>query len=140
MGDQENKAKTGRPKKEIDATQVKQLARIGCTLPEMAAVLECSRATLMRRFATIIKEGQKHLKASLRRWQYTAAQGGNVTMQIWLGKQFLNQKEPEKALVHLEVEQHTHLTYIKGALTKAGDVDASGRIRPTINSGNGQQG
>jgi hypothetical protein len=30
---------------------------------------------------------------SLRRAQWKSAEGGNVTMQIWLGKQWLGQKE-----------------------------------------------
>ncbi len=33
---------------------------------------------------------------SLRRRQYSAAMDGNSTMLIWLGKQWLGQKEPEK--------------------------------------------
>jgi len=83
----------GRPPIKIDPKQVKQLARIGCTYPEMAAVLGCERKTLMRRFGTAVKEGQEHLKASLRRMQYTSATNGSVAMQIWLGKQYLGQNE-----------------------------------------------
>ena len=93
-----------RPKLEINPEQVRQLARIGCTYPEMAAVLECSEMTLERRFVGIIKEGKEHLKASLRRMQYTSAQNGNVTMQIWLGKQLLNQKD--EPLVDFSTHYH----------------------------------
>lgn len=82
-----------RPKLNIDPEQVRQLARIGCTYPEMAAVLGCRKQTLIRRFVTVVKEGQEHLKASLRRMQYTSASNGNVAMQIWLGKQYLGQSE-----------------------------------------------
>ena len=32
-------------------------------------------------------------KISLRRWQFKSAEAGNVTMQIWLGKQYLGQRE-----------------------------------------------
>ncbi len=88
--------KTGRPEIKIDAGQVKTMAAMGCTYPEIAAVMECSKATLMRRFATIVKEGKEHLKASLRRWQYASAKDGNVTMQIWLGKQLLGQKDRQE--------------------------------------------
>ena len=35
-------------------------------------------------------------KMSLRRRQYSAAMDGNSAMLIWLGKQWLGQKEPEK--------------------------------------------
>lgn len=98
-----------RPKKVIDREQVIRLSRIGCTYPEMAAVLECSEATLMRRFASAVKEGKKHLKASLRRWQYAAAANGNVAMQIWLGKQFLDQREPKQESL---IDQSSHVTVV----------------------------
>jgi hypothetical protein len=37
--------------------------------------------------------GQEQGRASLRRLQYKAAENGNPTMQIWLGKQWLGQKD-----------------------------------------------
>ena len=37
--------------------------------------------------------GKDEGKASLRRLQYDSAKKGNVTAQIWLGKQWLNQKD-----------------------------------------------
>ena len=36
------------------------------------------------------------MKASLRRFQYEAAAGGNPTMLIWMGKQFLDQTDVAK--------------------------------------------
>ena len=83
----------GRPKKAIDREQVKQLAMIGCTLEEMASVLGCHRATLDRRFATAIKEGVQMRNMSLRRRQFEMAMGGSVGMLVWLGKQFLGQRD-----------------------------------------------
>lgn len=82
-----------RPKKKIDPEQIKQLAMIGCTLEEMAQVLGCHRATLDRRFATVIKEGWNLRNMSLRRKQFEVAMGGSVGMLVWLGKQFLGQKD-----------------------------------------------
>jgi hypothetical protein len=41
---------------------------------------------------------------SLRRLQYEAAKTGNVTMQIWLGKQWLGQKDRTETDIHAEVE------------------------------------
>lgn len=87
------KKKTGRPKVKIDEKQVKQLASIGCTHDEIGAVLGCSSKTLQRRFVHLIKEGQERLKASLRRKQYAVAMDGSVGMLIWLGKQYLDQKD-----------------------------------------------
>lgn len=85
--------KTGRPQVKIDENQVKQLASIGCTHAEIGAVLGCSSKTIQRRFVHLIKEGQERLKASLRRKQYSVAMDGNATMLIWLGKQYLDQKD-----------------------------------------------
>ena len=40
-----------------------------------------------------IEKGREHAKISLRRMQFKSAEGGNVTMQIWLGKQLLGQRD-----------------------------------------------
>jgi hypothetical protein len=74
-------AKTGRPLKEISANQVK------------STVCGCSVDTLERRFADIIKKGRETMKSSLRRFQYTSAKSGSVPMQIWMGKQYLGQRD-----------------------------------------------
>lgn len=66
---------------------------IGCTMQEIGAVCECSVDTLERRFADIIQKGKETGKSSLRRMQWKNAESGNVTMQIWLGKQLLGQKD-----------------------------------------------
>jgi hypothetical protein len=83
----------GRPKKNIDPAQVSALAQIQCTYDEMASVLKCDRKTLMRNFGTVIKEGWEQGKMSVRREQFKAAMGGNITMLIWLGKQHLGQSD-----------------------------------------------
>jgi hypothetical protein len=88
----------GRPHKPIDATVVKNLAKIGCTLEEIASVVECSVDTLDRRFKQVIRSGWQHCNASLRRKQYEIAMSaqpiqGQVTMLIWLGKQRLGQRD-----------------------------------------------
>ncbi len=83
----------GRPQKDIDPEQVAKMAKIGCSGDEIAAVLGCSRDLLYKRFSTVLKSGHEELKASLRRWQYVSGSKGNVTMQIWLGKQLLGQTD-----------------------------------------------
>jgi hypothetical protein len=40
-----------------------------------------------------IKKGRESLKISLRRFQFDSAKKGKVAMQIWLGKQYLGQKD-----------------------------------------------
>jgi hypothetical protein len=87
-----------RPKKLIDPEQVATLARIDCTMIEIAAVVKCSVDTLERRFADVIKAAREEGNSSLRRRQHELAMDGNPTMLIWLGKQRLGQKEPDKGM------------------------------------------
>lgn len=82
-----------RPKIEIDQELIRKLSSIHCTMNEMASVAGCSVDTLERRFADTIKKGKDEGKASLRRMQWEAAQKGNITMLIWLGKQLLGQRD-----------------------------------------------
>ena len=95
--------------------QVKMLASIGCTIPEIAVFLNCSEKTVDRKFVPLIKEGQERLKTSLRRFQFQSAQNGNVTMQIWLGKQFLSQKDEnsQNGLKTEEIEQLRQIALAK---------------------------
>jgi hypothetical protein len=82
-----------RPFKEVDAALVLELASIHCTVEEIARVCKCSKDTLERRFMDEIEDGRANGRESLRRLQWTSARGGNVTMQIWLGKQLLGQRD-----------------------------------------------
>ncbi len=84
-------AKPGPKPSPIDPSEVRKLAEIGVKIEEMAHVFGVSRDTLERRFRKEINEGRQNLKNSLRVWQLSAARKGNVTMQIWLGKQLLDQ-------------------------------------------------
>lgn len=89
------KDKGGRPKFKIDYEQGSKLAMIQCTQQEIATFLGCSTDTLRRdkKFCEIYKKGQEEGKMSIRRMQFKAASGGNVTMLIWLGKQYLGQTD-----------------------------------------------
>ena len=93
----------GRPPKLVESEelikQIEGLGRIQCTQREAAAVLRVHRDTFAAFLGTHEKaqeawdNGQEQGKASLRRLQYKSAENGNPTMQIWLGKQWLEQKD-----------------------------------------------
>ena len=93
------KNKGGRPEKEIDLNLLERLASIQCTDKEIGALLGISHDTILRRkkenedFAYHYEKGKENGKTSLRRLQWESAKKGNVTMQIWLGKQMLGQKD-----------------------------------------------
>ena len=84
----------GRPKKEIDYVAVEKLAQIQCTQEEIAGFLNISVRTLLRdeKFCEIYKKGIENGKMSLRRYQFKLAEK-NTSMAIFLGKQYLGQKD-----------------------------------------------
>lgn len=84
----------GRPKIVIDYTAVEKLASIQCTQEEIANFLDVSVRTLQRdeEFCRIYKKGQDTGKRSLRRIQFKLAEK-NTAMAIFLGKQYLGQRD-----------------------------------------------
>ena len=88
----------GRPKIKLDYELIKKLSYIQCTQLEIASVLDVAINTLRKDndFLPIYKKGQEEGKMSLRRLQWKSADKGNVTMQIWLGKQYLGQKDKKE--------------------------------------------
>ena len=107
----------GRPKIQIDYNTVEKLANIQCTQEEIASFLGVSVRTLQRdeEFCRIYKKGQDNGKMSLRRIQYKLAEK-NTAMAIFLGKQYLGQRD------NIEVEHNAQngiLGDLIGALNKA---------------------
>jgi ParB-like chromosome segregation protein Spo0J len=88
------KKKIGRPRVEIDLELVEKLAHIQCTIREIAAILDIPPSTLAGRedFRTAYEKGMENGKASLRRIQFRLAEK-NAAMAIWLGKQYLGQRD-----------------------------------------------
>jgi len=89
----------GAPIKELDQAAAIRLAQIQCTDKEIAHCLGVHETTLIRRkqedteFAEILERARSNGRMSLRRVQWQSAQAGNATMQIWLGKQILGQRD-----------------------------------------------
>ena len=77
----------------INPDDVYKLAVIGSTDREIAQWFDMDENTLRYNFSDVIKKGREDLKQSLRMAQIKAALGGNVTMQIWLGKNLLGQSD-----------------------------------------------
>lgn len=84
----------GRPKIVLDYNMIERLAGIMATQEEIAAFLDVSVKTLQRdeEFSRIYKKGVEKGKMSLRRSQMKLAER-NAAMAIWLGKQYLGQRE-----------------------------------------------
>jgi hypothetical protein len=101
--------KNGRPVKEVDFNKIDGLCKYHCTAQEIIAHLnifgeDVSYNTIERRikekFGMTFGEyvSQKHdafAKPKLRQLQWKAAEAGNVTMLIFLGKNYLGQSDKQ---------------------------------------------
>jgi hypothetical protein len=94
-----NKPGAGRPFKPVNEQSIIECAKVLCTMAEISSICGLSVDTLEKNYAEVIKQAQEHGRESLRRMQYKTAMEGNVTMLIWLGKQWLGQrdKQPDEA-------------------------------------------
>ena len=96
-------AKMGRPQINIDQSDFEKLCVMQCTKNDIANWFECSEDTIERwckrtygeTFAVVFAQKREKGKVSLRRMQWKSAEAGNVTMQIFLGKQYLGQKDQQ---------------------------------------------
>ena len=107
----------------IDRKQFEQLCQMQCTETEIMAWFDVSKPTLVSwckenygtDFLTIYEQKKQGGRIALRRYQLQQAEK-NPTMAIWLGKQYLNQKD------NVEVEHDMKngiLGDLIGALNKA---------------------
>jgi len=87
-----------RPRLNINPDQVAALASIGCTEIEVATVLDCSAKTIHRRFVQHFLQGKANLKTKLRKKQVEMALAGNVSLLMWLGKQYLDQTDKQELM------------------------------------------
>ena len=81
--------------------QLEEMAALQLTYAEIASIYKIDEDTMTRcvkeqpEVSERIKRGREKGKASLRRLQWKSASDGNVTMQVWLGKQWLNQTDKQ---------------------------------------------
>lgn len=87
-----------RPKADISAEQVQELASFGLTNTEIAHFFGVAESTIRARFREILTKGRSALKTKLRRKQIEVALEGNVAMLIWLGKQYLGQSDKSESI------------------------------------------
>lgn len=85
-----------KPRKKVELTEeakIEKLASYGLTNKEIAEALGYDENTLKRNFEIFLIKGKADLKQRLKRKQISVALGGNVSMLIWLGKQYLGQAD-----------------------------------------------
>ena len=87
---------TGRPVTPIDPKVVEGMGYAGGTNVEIAQFLGVSTDTIERRFAPVLEQSRARRRLRLRQLQWKAAEAGDKTMLIWLGKVELGQAETVK--------------------------------------------
>ena len=116
---QKPKRKAGRPRIQINWTEVNSYLEADCTGREVAAKIGVHEDTLYhaveREFKMLFSDysAQKKAKgdALLKAAQFKSAMSGNISAQIWLGKQRLGQKDK----IETKNENHTYTGFdIKG--------------------------
>ena len=105
---------------EIDWTRVADLCRIGCTLEEIADVLEVSHDTIERACWRDHKKAwgdlyrqwyNSKLRESLRRKMFEKAMKGDTIMQIYLSKQYLGMSD--SPIIQQTVEKEVQYSFMQ---------------------------
>lgn len=99
----------GPAKKEIDWRVFEEACSIFCTQEEMEGLLRVSKDTLLRRvreeygedYAAVYKRFSADGRQSLRRYQFKLAKK-NAAMAIWMGKNYLDQKDTPNEVQYSE--------------------------------------
>lgn len=92
------RAGAGRKPVEIDLVELEKLCSLQCTHEEIAAWFNCSLRTIENyakkpEFSEVMTRGRARGRISVRRAQMKLLEAGNATMGVWLGKQFLGQRD-----------------------------------------------
>ena len=98
-----------RPRKEIDQKQFENLCGLQCTLEEICGWFDVTDKTLdgwckrtyHASFSEVFKKKRGAGKISLRRSQWQLA-AKNASMAIWLGKQYLGQRDQIETTVAID--------------------------------------
>ncbi len=81
------------PLVKLDMEMIADCASKAMTQEQIAVIFDCSVDTIQRRAGAALKKGYALRNGSLQQKQYEVAMSGNPTMLIWLGKQFLKQRD-----------------------------------------------
>ena len=91
----------------IDGEQVRKLANYGCTNVEIADFFGCDESLIRKSYSESITKGRDSGKIRLRQLQWRAAERGNISMLIWLGKQVLGQSDRKEIEMSTPIDEIT---------------------------------
>lgn len=89
--------------KHITDKRVEVLASYGLSNTEMGIYFECDEGTIRKLYSESVAKGRNNMKLRLRQAQMKSALGGSYVMQIWLGKNILNQKDKIESRTEFEI-------------------------------------
>jgi hypothetical protein len=123
MKEKKVKKPTGRPRAEIDEVEFEKLCMLQCTILEMCAWFNVTDKTLSgwcertynAPFSEIFELKRGKGKISLRRIQFRMAET-SPAMAIWLGKQYLGQREKSEVEFH---DAERYFSAITDAISKS---------------------
>ena len=82
--------------------KVRKMAQIGCTDIDIGYVIGISERSVRNHFRDVINRGRGELRISLRKAQLECAIRDRVPgMLIWLGKQYLGQKDSRQQVENI---------------------------------------
>lgn len=122
--------RSARPKVGLDRAE--ELARLQCSDEELASALGLSSDELAQlrqddeALCAALARGRQEGMNSLRQAQWETALGGNVHMQIWLGKQYLDQRDRQEQRLEGTL---THKHGVDGLSTQKLDAILAGALR-----------
>jgi hypothetical protein len=140
-----NLVKMGAPTK-LDATDKRTLAtirglgKIQATTREIASVLGVAHQTFITFsnnnpiIGELLEQGKNIGKMSLRRKQFKAAiEDGNTTMLIWLGKQYLEQKDKQEIASTVDIVVTDARSKLESLITRQAAAASDSDDTRTIN-------
>ena len=112
----------GKPKIQLDADDIRELASEGNTITDVASLLGVSESVISdnEEYRQAYDLGICDMRATLRHAQFQSAKSGNTSMLIWLGKVILGQREETVTSLKFEREDD-ELT--KSLMGLAGEMD-----------------
>jgi hypothetical protein len=103
-----------RPKLQIDPADIQNLAAVGCSVEEIAALITpiervieskfINHKTVERRFGPALKKGRAIMKGQLRSKLFERAMAGDTAILIFLAKTILGLREKKSADIRVNVD------------------------------------
>lgn len=88
-----------RPPKEIDLQKLKEFLAVNMPIKRIGHYFNCTPETLYNKYADLIIEANVNHEHRIREAQLQAAVSGNPTLLIWLGKQYLGQRDVQEVAI-----------------------------------------